>query len=164
MPTNTIRDSGPELDDVDRQILRILTADARTPNNALAAEVGIAPSTCLMRVRRLQETGVITGFHAAIAPEALGRPLQALVAIRLTPAARARIGNFTQRIAAMPGVVHVYFLGGANDFQIHVAAQSPDALRDFVVNHLSASREVAVTETNLIFEHVAVGISLPTQG
>jgi len=143
------------LDEVDREILRILAADARTPNNILAAEVGVAPSTCLMRVRRLQDVGVIRGFHAEVAPEALGRPLQAIVSVRLQAHARARIGSFTQRFAALPGVLNVFFLAGVNDFQIHLAARSPDDLRDFVVKNLSACRDVATTETNLIFEHIA---------
>jgi len=143
------------LDATDRQILRVLAIDARTPNNALAAEVGLAPSTCLMRVRRLLDAGVISGFHADVAPEALGRPLQALISVRLQAQARARIGSFMGRFAALPGVLNVFFLAGVNDFLIHVAATSPDDLRDFVVDNLSASREVAATETNLIFEHLA---------
>ena len=144
-----------ELDEVDHEILRILAADARTPNNVLAAHVGLAPSTCLMRVRRLQDTGVIRGFHADLAPEALGRPLQAIVSVRLQPNARPGIGSFAQRFAALPGVLNVFFLAGVNDFQIHLAAKSADDLRDFVVKNLSASRNVAATETNLIFEHIA---------
>jgi DNA-binding Lrp family transcriptional regulator len=143
------------LDAVDREILRVLAVDARTPNNVLAAQVGVAPSTCLMRVRRLQDVGVIRGFHAELAPEALGRPLQAIVSVRLQAHARARIGSFAQRFAALPGVLNVFFLAGVNDFQLHVAAKSPDDLRDFVVTNLSASRDVATTETNLIFEHIA---------
>lgn len=142
------------LDEVDHEILRILAAEARTPNNVLARQVGLAPSTCLMRVRRLQDTGVILGFRAELAPEALGRPLQAIVSVRLQPHARPRIGSFAQRFAALPGVLNVFFLSGVNDFQIHLAAESPDDLRDFVVRNLSASRDVASTETNLIFEHV----------
>ena len=142
------------LDETDHEILRILVADARTPNNVLAAHVGLAASTCLMRVRRLQDTGVIRGFHADLAPEALGRPLQAIVSVRLQPNARPRIGSFAQRFAALPGVLNVFFLAGVDDFQIHVAAKSPDDLRDFVVRNLSASRDVATTETNLIFEHI----------
>ena len=145
---------GIVLDEVDHTILRVLAADARTPNNTLAAQAGVAPSTCLMRVRRLQDAGVIRGFHAEIAPEALGRPLQAIVSVRLQAHARPRIGSFAQRLAALPGVLNVFFLGGVNDFQVHLAARSPDDLRDFVVTNLSASRDVAVTETNLIFEHV----------
>jgi DNA-binding Lrp family transcriptional regulator len=154
------RQAAPELDDVDRQILRILSDDARIPNNALAARVRVAPSTCLMRVRRLVDTGVIRGFHADLAPAALGRPLQALIAVRLAAASRQKIGEFARQMASLEGVLTVYFLGGANDFQIHIAAESPDALRDFVVKHLSASRDVAMTETNLIFEHIVVGAEL----
>jgi DNA-binding Lrp family transcriptional regulator len=149
------------LDQTDRQILRVLAGDARTPNIALAAEVGLAPSTCLMRVRRLLDTGVIQGFHADVAPEALGRPLQALISVRLQAQARSRIGSFIDRFAALPGVLNVFFLAGVNDFLIHVAARSPDDLRDFVVDNLSASRDVAATETNLIFEHVAPAV-VPT--
>jgi len=143
-----------ELDETDHEILRVLAADARTPNNVLAVHVGLAASTCLMRVRRLQDAGVIRGFHADLAPEALGRPLQAIVSVRLQPNARPGIGSFARRFATLPGVLNVFFLAGVNDFQIHLAARSADDLRDFVVRNLSASRDVASTETNLIFEHI----------
>lgn len=143
-----------ELDDVDRRILRVLAADARIPNSTLAAQVGVAPSTCLMRVRRLQEAGAVLGFHADLSPAALGRPLQAVVSVRLAAHARTRIRQFGDTIAALPGVLNVFFLAGANDFQVHLAAESTDDLRDFVVENLSASRDVAMTETNLIFEHL----------
>ncbi|GLY31960.1 Lrp/AsnC family transcriptional regulator [Kineosporia sp. NBRC 101731] len=160
MANNRRSGHGPaELDEIDRQILAELVADARLPNNALAARVGVAPSTCLLRVRRLQEAGVIRGFRAELSPEALGRSLQALVAVRLTTPSRHRIGAFAQEMAALDGVLNVFFLGGANDFQIHIAVESPDALRDFVVRNLSARREVGFTETNVIFEHLVAGVS-----
>jgi DNA-binding Lrp family transcriptional regulator len=149
-----------EYDETDRELLRLLAANARVPNNVLAQQVGIAPSTCLMRVRRLQSTGAIRGFHAELAPEVLGRPLQAMVVVRLHGHARTRIGEFGGWLAGLPGVLNVYFLAGADDFQVHVAAESPDALRDFVVRNLSASREVAMTETHLIFEHIRTGTVL----
>ena len=76
------------------------------------------------------------------------------MSVRLQAHARARIGSFAQRYAALPGVLNVLFLGGVNDFLIHLSAKSPDDLRDFVVTNLSASRDVATTETNLIFEHI----------
>jgi DNA-binding Lrp family transcriptional regulator len=69
--SNNLR--APELDAVDRRILRVLAHDARVPNNALAEHVGIAPSTALGRVRALRERGVIRGYHADIDPVALGR-------------------------------------------------------------------------------------------
>lgn len=142
------------LDEVDRKILRALAADARIPNNALAALVGIAPSTCLGRVRALRESGAIRGYHADIDPAVLGRPLQAMIAVRVQAGARDRMVAFTNRIAARPEVVDVYFLAGADDFLLHVATADAAGLRDFVVDQLSVHSEVALTETNLIFEHV----------
>jgi len=105
-------------------------------------------------VRALREAGVIRGYHADVDPAALGRPLQALIAVRLRPGARGRIREFTDRIRARPEVRNVYFLAGADDFLLDVATADSLAMRDFVVDQLSAFAEVASTETNLIFDHV----------
>jgi len=149
------------LDETDRRILRLLEQDARMPNNALAAAVGIAPSTCLGRVRALREAGVIRGFHAVIDPAALGRGLQAMIAVRMQAGARGQLPAFAQRIAARPEVLDVYFVAGADDFLIHVAVRDTASLRAFVVDQLSARPEVALTETSLIFEHLpAAGAAL----
>ncbi|GAA2706436.1 hypothetical protein GCM10010429_17200 [Micromonospora olivasterospora] len=77
------------LDDVDRAILRELTADGRLPNNALAEPVRVAPSTCLTRTRALRECGAIRGFHAEVDPAAVGLPLEVLVSVRLAAHERA---------------------------------------------------------------------------
>ena len=153
------KDVLPALDPVDRRILRALATDARMPNNALAALVGIAPSTCLGRVRALRERGAIRGYHADIDPAVLGRPLQAMIAVRLQSHARGHIPGFMAKIARLPEVINVFFLGGANDFLVHIAATSTENLRDFVVVNLSGNPDVALTETNLIFEHVRAGLT-----
>ena len=129
------------------------------PNNALAERAGIAPSTCLARVRALWERGVIRGYHADVDPAALGRPIQAMIAVRLQSHARGHIAEFMAKIAALPEVLNVFFLGGADDFHVHIAATSTDNLRDFVVVNLSGDPDVALTETNLIFEHIRAGIA-----
>jgi DNA-binding Lrp family transcriptional regulator len=154
-PVNDVR---PVPDEVDRRILRELAADARLPNNALADRVGIAASTCLGRVRALRSRGVIRGYHADIDPAALGRPIQAMIAVRLQSHARGHIPSFMDKIAQLPEVLNVFFLGGADDFLVHIAATSTENLRDFVVVNLSGNPDVALTETNLIFEHVRAGL------
>ena len=153
LPAQNVRPSARALDEVDRRIVAVLAEQARLPNNALAAAVGIAPSTCLARIRSLRQSGVIRGYHADVDPAALGRPLQAMIAVRLAAGARERMTAFTERIRARPEVLEVFFLGGANDFLLHVATVDAVGLRDFVVDELSAHPEVALTETNLIFEH-----------
>jgi DNA-binding Lrp family transcriptional regulator len=156
------KDVLPALDPVDRRILRALAADARMPNNALATLVGVAPSTCLGRVRALRERGAIRGYHADIDPAVLGRPLQAMIAVRLQSHARGHIPGFMAKIARLPEVINVFFLGGANDFLVHIAATSTENLRDFVVVNLSGNPDVALTETNLIFEHIRAGLTHDT--
>src|SRR5579862_8536322 len=163
---NTVRGTVPalNLDETDRRIVAELARDARLPNNVLAERAGIAPSTCLGRVRALRERGVIRGYHADVDPAALGRSLQAMIAVRLQSSARGHIRTFAAEVARLEAVLDVYFLGGKDDFLLHVAAASSETLRDFVEN-LSDNPDVAYTETSLIFEHVrAVAAGGPDRG
>jgi DNA-binding Lrp family transcriptional regulator len=143
-----------EVDDVDRRILTALHADARMSNSALAELVGIAASTCHGRVRRLQELGVIRGFYTDIDPAAIGLSLQAMISVTLQSNARGKIRSFIQQIRRKPQVMDVYFLAGADDFILHVAARDTEDLRAFVVENLNADADVAGTQTSLIFEHL----------
>lgn len=148
------KDVRSELDGVDRRILATLHADARISNSALADAVGIAPSTCHGRVRRLQDIGVIRGFYTDIDPAAIGLSLQAMISVSLQSNARGKILSFIEHIRRKPQVMDVYFLAGADDFIIHVAARDTDDLRSFVVENLNSDSDVAGTQTSLIFEHL----------
>lgn len=143
----------PQLDSVDRAILETLSGDARIPNNQLAERVGVAPSTCLARVRALRESGVLRGFHAEIDLAALGRPLQAMIAVRLAVHDRAQIEDFTSHVRALPGVLSVFHMTGQNDYLVWVAAADAHDLREFVVDHLATHPATAHAETSLIYEH-----------
>ncbi|MBI3226187.1 MAG: Lrp/AsnC family transcriptional regulator [Mycolicibacterium cosmeticum] len=143
-----------ELDDIDRRMLLALHADARVSNSALAETVGIAPSTCHGRLRRLQDIGVIRGFYTDIDPAAVGLALQAMISVSLQSHARGRIRDFIANIRKRPQVMDVYFLAGGEDFILHVAARDTDDLRAFVVENLNADADVAGTQTSLIFEHL----------
>lgn len=143
-----------DLDEVDRRILLALHADARISNSALAEAVGIAPSTCHGRLRRLQDLGAIRGFYTDIDPAAVGLPLQAMISVSLQSNARGRIRDFIQQVRRRPQVMDVYFLAGGDDFILHVAARDTEDLRAFVVENLNADGDVAGTQTSLIFEHL----------
>jgi len=149
-------DLRPLIDETDRRILKVLAVDARIPNNALAERVGIAPSTCLGRVRALVESGVIRGFYADIDPEAVGHTLQAIIGVRVQMDARNTMHTFANRLAAMSEVRNVFFVAGGQDFFVHIVAQDTAMLRQFVMVNLSGSPEVASTETNVILEHLHV--------
>lgn len=146
------------LDEVDRRIVLELARNARIPNNTLAERAGIAPSTCLGRVRALRERGVIRGYHADVDPAALGRRLQAMIAVRLQANARGHIRTFVAGVARLPEVRNVFFLAGKDDFLLHVAAADTESLRG-LVEQLSSNADVAYTETSLIFEHIRADVA-----
>ena len=142
------------LDRTERAILEILQENARISNRALSERVGIAPSTCIERVRRLRARGVIRGFHADVDPGAVGRTIQALVAVRLRVHSRETIDAFYRHVTELPEALAVYHVGGADDYLIHVAVDDTAALRNLVVDGLTARTEVDHVETRLVFEFV----------
>ncbi|MFT4796164.1 MAG: DNA-binding Lrp family transcriptional regulator [Aquiluna sp.] len=146
-----------EVDEIDRSILSILGRNGRISNADLASQVGIAASTCLGRVRNLVQRKVIRSFAADIAPEALGLELQALISVSLRAGARANLASFMTAMREHPQVIQVFFLGGAEDFIVHIAVADSDAAREFVLDQLSNNASVATTRTNIVFDHFHKG-------
>src|SRR5664279_6472074 len=144
------------VDETNRRILKILAVEGRIPNNALAERIGIAPSTCLGRVRAMVASGVIKGFYTDIDPEAVGHPLEAIIAVRIQVDARDVIHPFARQLASMTEVQNVFSVSGGQDFFVRVATRDIAELRNFVLVNLSGSPEVASTETNVILEQFHV--------
>lgn len=141
------------LDRIDRAIVAELQKDARLPNKELAARVGLAQSSCLERVRALRARGVLLGFHAAVDPRALGRGLEAIVAIRVRPHSRKHVDAFREAALAMPEVIEVFHVTGADDFLLHIGVADTDALRDFVLDRLTVRPEVGHVESRIVYQH-----------
>lgn len=147
----------PELDQIDLEILRLVGSNGRMTNAEIAEAVGVAPSTCLTRMRNLIQSGVIKGFNAEIAPAALGLELEALISVTLRAGARSNLATFMKQMREHPQVVQVFFLGGNEDFIVHVAVKNSDEVREFVLEQLSNNAFVANTRTNLVFDHFHKG-------
>jgi DNA-binding Lrp family transcriptional regulator len=141
------------LDRIDFAILEALQNNARLSNKELAARVGLAPSSCLERVRRLVRGGQLRGFHAEVPPDVLGVGLQAMIAVRLQIHARAAFESFREHLFALPEVVAVYQLAGKDDFLVHVAVRDTEHLRELAMGGFTARPEVGHMETALIFDH-----------
>lgn len=139
------------LDRTDRAIVEALQNNARLPNKQLAELVGLAPSSCLERVRALRARGVVRGFHAEVDRGSLGRSLEALVAVRVRPHSRTHVDAFWEYSLSLPEVMEVFHITGADDFLVHVGLPDMDALRNFVLDRLTVRPEIAHVETHLIF-------------
>ena len=152
-------DARRSIDQIDRALLRALYANARASGSSLAKEAQVAESTVALRLRRLRDDGYLRGFHADINVEALGMTVQAIISVKLVKHVRAEVDAFRRAAPTWPGVLAFFHTGGADDYLLHVAAESATDLRDFVITHLADHPAVAHTETNLVFEHV-VGVGL----
>ncbi|SDQ27403.1 Lrp/AsnC family transcriptional regulator [Leucobacter chromiiresistens] len=151
--TSKILRDGADLDDVDRKIVDELQANGRITNAELAERVGVAASTCIARVRSLVARKIITGFTASVDPRAIGLDLEVLVSVTVRSGARQRITELADELRGLPEVMQLFFLGGVEDFIIHLAVRDSDHVRDFVVEHLSAHPAISSTRTSIVFSH-----------
>ncbi|MEV0406365.1 Lrp/AsnC family transcriptional regulator [Actinoallomurus sp. NPDC050550] len=142
------------MDELDVEIVRLLQTDARQSNRELARRLGIAPSTCLERVRTLTRRGVIRGYHADISLPALNRGVQAFVSVKLRVPSRPIIDAFKDFASRLPEVLSVFVISGDDDFLLHVAVQDLEHLHAVLVDRLSTRREVAGFRTSVIFQQV----------
>jgi DNA-binding Lrp family transcriptional regulator len=145
------------LDRTDRAIIAALQENARLSNKELAATVGIAPSTCSERMRRLESEGVFLGFRASVDPQVLGIGLQAMIAVRLRRHAADEVDSFRRHAARLPEVISLSHVTGPNDFLVRVVVRDADHLRQLAVSGFTTMHEVDHIETSLIFEHVGKG-------
>ena len=140
------------LDETDLAILRALARDVHLTNKALAARLGLAESTCAYRIRALRDRGVIRGTRVQLALGLLGFPIQAVIKVRLGSHDREHVNRLYADLTAVPGVLQALHVAGEDDFHLHVAVESPEALRDLVLEHITVHRIVRQTQTQLVFE------------
>jgi Lrp/AsnC family leucine-responsive transcriptional regulator len=131
------------MDDVDRSILATLEKHGRISNDELAARVGLTPSPCLRRVRRLEQTGAIRGYQALIDPAAIGRSLRVFAGVRLVRHARADVVAFETAVIQLPEVVHTHHVTGNYDYLLQIEVADLSAYEDFHANRLAALPSVA---------------------
>jgi DNA-binding Lrp family transcriptional regulator len=142
------------LDELDQAILRELQADARRTNRDVAAAVGVSASTALERTRSLRERGVIRGAVLDLNLAAIGRGVQALIAIRIRPPSRRNIEAFRNWVSQLPETIGVFVVSGSEDFLIHVAVRDNQDLYAFVIDRLTERPEIADVRTSVVYEHL----------
>jgi DNA-binding Lrp family transcriptional regulator len=143
-----------DVDQIDRTIIEQLQKNARISYKDLASRAGVAPSTCLERVRGLREREVIRGFRADVDLAALGRGLQALIAIRFRTHERGLVDPFVEHVLGLPETVGLFNVTGDDDYLLHVGVADAKHLRDFVLDRLGVRPEVGHVRTAIVFEHL----------
>src|SRR5260370_9601998 len=116
------------LEELDTALLHELQRDARRTNRDIAAAVGVAPTTALDRTRSLRERGIIRHALLDVDLAAIGRPVHALIAVRIRPPSRRTIEALRNWVSQLPDTIGVFVLSASDDFLIHVAAPPTNLL------------------------------------
>jgi len=151
----------PELDAIDRQIVIALQTDARLSNVDLADKVGLSPSPCLRRVKRLEREGYIEGYRASLRRERVGLGFLAFVSVKIDSHANDRAVLFEQVVAAMPEVIACHLISGEADYLLEVVVPDLECYRRFLVGKLLNLPMVREVKSNIAIQTVKAGAPLP---
>ena len=138
-----------KLDKIDLKILRNLQDNGRMTNVDLAKNAGISPPPCLRRVRTLEDTGCIRGYHADIDTEALGFGVTVFANVGLHSQAEADLVAFEERVSQWPEVRECHMLAGETDFLLKIVASDWDAYQKFLTTNLTPAPNVSVVKSAL---------------
>ena len=138
------------LDPIDRKILAELQADGRMTNVELAKRVGISAPPCLRRVRTLEESGYIKGYHADVDGRELGFEVQVFAMVGLTSQAEVDLSAFEERCRNWPFVRECHMLNGEVDFILKCVAPDLSTFQKFLTSDLLPTPNVASVKTSLV--------------
>ncbi|MFN3972953.1 MAG: Lrp/AsnC family transcriptional regulator [Gemmobacter sp.] len=146
-----------DLDTFDRAILRHLAAEGRLSATELARRIGLSKSPTQARLKRLEETGVITGYHAALDPVRMGRAHVAFVEVRLSDTREAALQAFNRAVRAIPEVEECHMIASRFDYLLKVRTIDISDYRRVLAERISALPHVAGTSTYVAMEAVKEG-------
>lgn len=149
------------MDDVDKHILAELQSDARLTLTELADRVGLSLSPCHRRLRALESSGAISGYHAVLDPTVFGLHFEALVFVTLSIGTKESLHAFDTAVEAVPNVVSAQRLVGDPDYLLHVITRDMPAFQQLYEEHLATLPGVQRLTTTLVMKNVVHGRPLP---
>ena len=148
-------------DAIDVKILTELQKNAKLTNVDLAARVGLSPSPCLSRHKRLEASGVIKTYVALLSPEKIGATVSVFIQITLDRQSEDVLDVFERTVQEFPEVMECYLMSGDADYLLRVVVRDTGDLKNFVVDKLSRTRGVAKIRSSFALKQVKYNTSLP---
>ena len=150
-----------QFDAYDRAILRELQADGRLSNRELAGRIGLSPAPCWRRVRQLEDSGVITGYHARLDRKLLGYGVLGFVHLAMHDHTPEKGDAFEREVMALPQILSCHNLSGRFDYQLEVVAQDLEAFAEFVRNNIRGLPGVREISTSFSLKEVKRANEVP---
>lgn len=151
-----------ELDRYDRRILEVLQREGRISNQDLAVRVGLSPSPCLRRLRALEESGLITGYHATLDARKLGLSLIALLSISMDRHTPERFAAFEAAVDLIPEVIECLLITGQqSDYQLKMVVRDMDDYQRLLLEKITRIEGVSGVHTSFVLRRVLNRNALP---
>ena len=152
------------LDRIDKHILKLMQTNARISNLELAEQVGLSPTPCSRRVKRLEDSGLIAGHVTLLNPEALGLDLTAIIGISMDRHTPDRFEDFEKAITSMPEVIECSIVTGqAADFLLKVVVKDMHHYEKFLLGHLTRVSGVTGVHSSFVLRHLVKKTELPVE-
>ena len=151
----------PILDSIDTNILESLQTNGRLTNLELAERVGLSPSPCLRRVRRLEEDGIIEGYRACLNRERMGFGVVAFVRVNIERHRDADAELFMKEVSMLPEVLSCYVTSGESDFLLQVVVADLSGFQQFALKKLIRVPGVKDIRSSFVLGTVKEGYTLP---
>ena len=151
----------PELDRIDRKILDLLQRQGRVSMTELAEHIGLSASPCAERVKRMERDGVITGYHAHVSPEALGKTLLVFVEITLSSKSADVFDKVRQELLHVPEVMECHLVSGGFDYLVKARLRAMSDYRNLLGDLLKKLPVPAESNSYVVMEEIKEGIYLP---
>ncbi|MBM3606576.1 MAG: Lrp/AsnC family transcriptional regulator [Alphaproteobacteria bacterium] len=142
------------LDPINRRILTELTANARIPITELARKVGLSKTPVALRIRQLEEAGLITGYRAILSPVRLGLTHVTYVEVRMTDTRQKALEAFNAAVRAIPEVEECYMIAGGFDYLLKVRSRDMTHYRRIMAESISSLPHVHATSSHVAMEAV----------
>jgi len=149
------------LDAIDRRIVAEFQADARLSNVQLAEKVGLSPSPCLRRVKRLEQAGYIEGYRATLRRDRIGLGFSVFVGVKIDGHANERALAFEKAVTAMPEVISCHLVSGEADYFLEVVVPDLEHYQQFLVGKLLNLPIVREVRSNIAIQTLKAGAPLP---
>ena len=143
-----------ELDRTDRKILDVLQRHGRMSMTELGSEIGLSTSPCAERVRRLERSGVITGYHARVNPQALGKTLLVFMELTLSTKSGAIFDHVRKELMHMPEVLECHLVSGRFDYLVKARLHAMSEYRDLLANVLQRIPVPCQSDSYVVMEEV----------
>lgn len=151
----------PTLDAIDRRIIAALQADGRLSNHQLANVVGLSPSPCLRRVKRLEREGYIESYRAVLHRDRIGLGFTAFVTVKIEGHADLAADDLQNAIVAMPEVVACHMVSGDSDYLLEVVVPDRESYQAFLVEKLLDLPIIKEVRSNIAIQPLKTAAPLP---